>query len=318
MSESPSVVICPACESASGSLLYPSPTDFEGYATEYEGFSLWTCPECASLYLNPTPTATDTVHFYPADYMAKSKQPGIFRRLTGAWDARSAAGFVKRYGKDKTYLDFGCGDGSFVGLLRDAGAAEASGYDPMPKLAGSSHLRIYDQLDQIPVGSIDIVVMNNVVEHLTELDDTMRRIAALLTPDGTLVLSTPNAADFTFRLFGSLWGLLHFPYHTVVFTPRGIELAAARWGFDAPTFVPNADPSVWAFSFEHVIKKRFGLRTRGHLRIYWVLLIASFPFWAVDVIVHRVRRDVNRATFTCELTAIGPQRSASAPGSSAE
>jgi SAM-dependent methyltransferase len=49
-------------------------------------------------------------------------------------------------------------------------------------------------------GSFDVVLLGDVIEHLREPVDTLRRLRRFLRPGGRLVLSTPNVANWAVRL----------------------------------------------------------------------------------------------------------------------
>lgn len=105
-------------------------------------------------------------------------------------------------------LDIGCGDGYL--LYRGAMAA------PGAKLAGvdleakaidlaKSKLENYGHqaelhicgCDAIPFsdGSIDTVIMSDVIEHLPDTDAALREIRRVLVSNGTAIISTPNRQE---------------------------------------------------------------------------------------------------------------------------
>ena len=62
--------------------------------------------------------------------------------------------------------------------------------------------------------SFDAVVCGDLIEHLRDPQGFLERVRPLLRPDGRLVLSTPNVANWAIRL-GLLFGRFRY-------TPRGI------------------------------------------------------------------------------------------------
>jgi 2-polyprenyl-3-methyl-5-hydroxy-6-metoxy-1,4-benzoquinol methylase len=94
-------------------------------------------------------------------------------------------------------LDVGCAHGGFVALLRSLGY-DAAGVELSPWVADfaqrtfgvSLHVGpLENQL--LPEGSLDAVVLNDVLEHLADPAATVRRCVALLKEDGALVVQTP-------------------------------------------------------------------------------------------------------------------------------
>ncbi|MBI5085601.1 MAG: methyltransferase domain-containing protein [Acidobacteria bacterium] len=94
-------------------------------------------------------------------------------------------------------LELGSGHGGFVSLLRLAGydatglevdtavAALSRGMFGIPVLAGTL------ESQELPAGSLDAVVMMDVLEHLPRPVETLAHCVRLLRPGGLLLLQTP-------------------------------------------------------------------------------------------------------------------------------
>jgi SAM-dependent methyltransferase len=109
------------------------------------------------------------------------------------WAARMAAG--------RRVLDAGCGVGYGTNLLAEAGASEAIGVDIAEAVveaasatarAGAS-FRTADVRD-LPFedDSFGLVTCFEVIEHVEERDAVIGELARVLSPDGVLVISSPN------------------------------------------------------------------------------------------------------------------------------
>ena len=94
-------------------------------------------------------------------------------------------------------LEVGCSHGSFVALLRQTGY-EASGLEMSPWVVefGQKTFGVpvavgpLETLDIAP-GSLDVIALMDVLEHLPEPVATMDRCLDLLKPDGLLLIQTP-------------------------------------------------------------------------------------------------------------------------------
>ena len=94
-------------------------------------------------------------------------------------------------------LELGSAHGGFVALLRWAGF-EASGLELSPwavefarQTFGVPILRGPVEDQRIESGCLDVIVLMDVLEHLPDPVDTMRRCAELLKADGILLIQTP-------------------------------------------------------------------------------------------------------------------------------
>jgi SAM-dependent methyltransferase len=72
-----------------------------------------------------------------------------------------------------------------------------------------------------------------VIEHLEEPIEALRRIARWLKPKGTLLLSTPNFDSLFRRLHGPRWWVVNCPEeHVVFFTAATLRSALHDTGFE--------------------------------------------------------------------------------------
>ena len=138
-------------------------------------------------------------------------------------------------------LDAGAGRGRFVQEAARAGY-EASGIEPSERGVQSAAAQgielqqaTIDGADVAP-GSLDIVSLSHVLEHLDELDPTLERIRTWLRPGGVLMIGVPNVSSLQARLSGTRWFFLDVPRHRTNFTPDGLRALLARNGFESPQF----------------------------------------------------------------------------------
>jgi 2-polyprenyl-3-methyl-5-hydroxy-6-metoxy-1,4-benzoquinol methylase len=97
-----------------------------------------------------------------------------------------------------TVLEIGAGHGAYTALLRWAGF-EATALDLSPWVAEFARKR-FDipylvgpiEEQSLEHGSFDVIVANDLVEHLPEPEATLRECVALLKPGGMFVIQTPE------------------------------------------------------------------------------------------------------------------------------
>jgi glycosyltransferase involved in cell wall biosynthesis/SAM-dependent methyltransferase len=101
-------------------------------------------------------------------------------------------------------LDFGCGSGTVVHMLRQAGI-DAYGVDvrwegadfpdltQLP-LAESGHLRYYEAGEPLPFedGEFSLIISNQVIEHVEDLDAAVAAMTRVLAPGGRLYHHYPS------------------------------------------------------------------------------------------------------------------------------
>ena len=151
-------------------------------------------------------------------------------------------------------LDVGCGAGGMADGLRAAGATEIVGVEIAPEPAA----RAAEVLDQVVTGPIEnaLVSLNgpfnttlclDVLEHLVDPGDVVRRLRALAAPSGVLQVSVPNARHYSLvrdLMLRGTFGYSDFGHrdnsHLRWFTRRDIVslVEAAGWQVTATSVPP--------------------------------------------------------------------------------
>lgn len=146
--------------------------------------------------------------------------------------------------KDARTLEIGCGTGAFSRLL--VGCSEKWGIEPSE--AGDiavNHLTTvlkgtFDEVkSKLPKSYFDIVICNDVIEHMPDHQQFFGEISQFMRPDGVIVGSIPNVRfyDNMFKmLFEKDWlykedGILD-KTHLAFFTERSLRRTIERSGFE--------------------------------------------------------------------------------------
>jgi SAM-dependent methyltransferase len=128
-------------------------------------------------------------------------------------------------------LDLGCGSGSALMKLRDAGC-EVAGIEPDARAAEACRekgLNVHAGTgEDIPAAlqahRFDLVMMHHAMEHCIEPLRVARNVAALLAPQGVFLCEVPNNHAYGLRnLCGPAWHWLDVPRHLNFFTQASME-----------------------------------------------------------------------------------------------
>lgn len=190
------------------------------------------CDDCGLVQQSPAPL--DTSAFYDA-YPVHSRKSRAFEVVRRA--LMSAPYFDASSMPDgSVLLDFGCGDGWYLGSLARTRLTLA-GYEPdaehAARLSGELGVPVFSDeavlLDEL-AGQVDVVTMHFVLEHLVDLHGAFALVESLLKPGGRFYFVVPNIASWEARVFGRKWHSLDPPRHISFPDRAAVECLAAQHG----------------------------------------------------------------------------------------
>lgn len=183
---------------------YKGPMRHSGIGTEYsDAYSILRCRSCFVEFIDPFPEEEGDV-YRDGTYWSR-KGAGATADIDSLHAKALAENmlWLKRIGAaklaGKRVLDFGCGSGAFLDLIR--GFAEVTvGIERDEGLAAFARARghqIFGSLDEASATGIkaDTVVSFDVLEHLSEPLATLQSINRVLARENRLYVGVPNQLD---------------------------------------------------------------------------------------------------------------------------
>jgi SAM-dependent methyltransferase len=224
---------CPAC----------------GRLTEHQRlYSIGECTvlRCAGCGLGRTETAAfEPDRYYTGDYFTGQRSDGyadyrgaeaVLRR-----EFSRTVEFIRARSDGGRLLEVGCAYGFFLQEAKPyfevCGielAADAAAYCRQSGLA--VHGGVADEATLQRLGSFDVIVMLDVIEHLPDPHGMLRLLGRHLAPGGIIVITTGDFGSLVARLSGRYWRLMTPPQHLWFFTrdslsrmARSVVLHFERW-----------------------------------------------------------------------------------------
>jgi len=187
------------------------------------------CDRCGLVQQSPIPSDVSALYeAYPV-HREKSLLHDVARRLVMSASYTEAGVFPE----GAVVLDYGCGDGSYLRSLEGRGLTLV-GFEPNAEHSASLSERLglpvfgdVDALVEQYAGSVDVVTMHFVLEHVTDLHATFADVAKVLRPGGRWHLAVPNIDSWEARLFRKKWHGLDPPRH-ISFPDRSVVESLAR------------------------------------------------------------------------------------------
>jgi SAM-dependent methyltransferase len=94
----------------------------------------------------------------------------------------------------------------------------------------------------------DRIVFWHTLEHLHRIGENLQRAAALLEPDGMLIIAVPNRDSYDAQHYGSRWIAWDAPRHLYHFNPSTLSALLSKYGFfpgKLQTYPPDSIYNVW-------------------------------------------------------------------------
>jgi SAM-dependent methyltransferase len=250
-------------------------------------YRLAECPTCGMVFTNPRPDESSIGHFYPEDYSPYQLPTRQRLRPRRRHRERLLSDRIPVQ-QDGVWLDYGCGSGWFASQMRDRGW-KALGMDFSAHAAAAARKNfgldvVHGVLPHpaIAAGSIDVVTLRAVLEHVHDPRHLLDSVHAVLRPVGWLYASVPNLASWGFRAFGTAWFPLDPPRHLLHFTDGTLRRIVEDCGFEVQAMTTLGHTKWMGYSVDRALRSR--------------------PKWWVKACrVHLVRSALTRWTrWTCQ------------------
>jgi SAM-dependent methyltransferase len=231
------------------------------------------CSACGHGYLDPRPTDSALAAFYASLYTPRNTE--IMRRV-------GESGFERRLQKRRVrairralervpsrVMDVGAGLGFYLARLAAAFPdAEAIGVDASPQAAeaGSRQgvqilAQPFENLEE-QAGSVDVLCMNHLLEHLADPGSFLAKAHALLAEGGILQVEIPRLDGWARRLFGR-WYWPHLPpQHLQLFSRQGLEDMIGQHGFQVVSHHTSGYPATVLATLILCVRHTVGSRSR--------------------------------------------------------
>lgn len=205
---------------------------------EINGHSLVECSRCGLVRLDRV--TEDGARYLDAAESAEGVEfwstPGRFERYEQVFRKYSEqrlvrlAAFAPRL---RSLLDVGCGYGFFAGYCREAGI-EVTALDPSESAAAWAADRFGIDVEVCRIEDFDArgrrfdaITAADVIEHLRDPVEALRKLSGMLASEGVLYLQAPNILGFTFP-GNAPFGL---PYHLWQFRKSTLDRLLEAGGF---------------------------------------------------------------------------------------
>jgi SAM-dependent methyltransferase len=206
------------------------------------GFEVLQCGQC-NLVSTSIPEGFDVLSIYDQGYFGGgqadgyadySGSKGVLRR-----EFRKTVSLIRdltNFRSPLRLLEIGCAYGFFldvaaqyfdcVGIEASKEAAKCAAESGHTVHCGTATSGVLER-----IGNVDVVVMLDVIEHLSDPFETIRLLHRFLNEDGLLVIVTGDVESLLSKLLGKRWRLMTPPQHTYFFSVRTLQNLLERLCF---------------------------------------------------------------------------------------
>ena len=224
-------LVCPLCRCQHVKAFLIAPDRFH---MRREAYRLVRCNRCASVWLDDPPKPEAMPFHYGPDYyrgIAAAGETAALRR----WKRQIQV--ISQYRRSGDILDIGCSSGGFLGTLK-SGPWNLHGIEIAPEMADRARKNtgadvfVGDALAApFRPQSFDVITCFDVLEHVYQPQDLLRKALEWLKPGGIFYTMLPNIDSWEANFFGSYWYGLELPRHLFHFSPQSLRHLMESVGF---------------------------------------------------------------------------------------
>ena len=211
----------------------------------FDRYGLWypvvICKNCGLIQSNPQLLDEEYAAFYSSDLYRKLYEGDDY--LVSAKDRYTDTNQIfdtlEPIMKERSFtsiIEFGCGGGWNLLPFQNSNY-EVVGYDystDLIKLGKTEYdldLRQGSLNELKGLGKFDVLILNHVVEHFTDLENNMRELTRIVKPDGVIYIGIPNIEIINRGQFQNA--------HTFYFTQRTFCHYMQKFGLEVLNFGPD-------------------------------------------------------------------------------
>lgn len=247
-----------------------------------ESFGIVECKNCGFKFTSPRPSDSDLAKYYKStEYISHtnsskgivSKLYQIIRRKA----LKDKEAYLSSNVSRGTLLDYGCGTGHFLAYCKSQGWL-TKGIEPdsdARKIANGLGLNVYQNKENFSEvnakGEFDAITLWHVLEHVTDLQQTLVFLNQHLKEKGNIFVAVPNHQSYDANHYGKFWAAYDVPRHLYHFDKNSITSLLEKNGFKLAEIKPMYFDSFYVSMLSE--KNRSG--TVNYIRAFLIGLISN-------------------------------------------
>ncbi len=263
---------CPICKSKS----FQKFITCKDYTVSHKNFTIVSCNDCNFKFTNPIPNVEDLGNYYKSeDYISHSNtKKGLISQLYHVvrnYTLGQKLNLISSYVSRGTILDYGCGTGMFLNACQNAGW-ETYGMEPdlgARKVASEMQLTTFGDKRELLLGlgskKLNAITLWHVLEHVTDLPETLTLFKERLDKNGVLIIAVPNYKSHDAKHYGEHWAAYDVPRHLYHFEKETIEKLLGAYGFS----LIETKPMKFDSFYVSMLSEKYRTGTINYLKAFY-------------------------------------------------
>ena len=194
-------------------------------------------------------------------------------QLVKKWSLQKKAKLIlQQLGDVGSLLDVGAGTGDFLKVAKEKGW-QVHGMEPnknAAKLALEKGIDLKASLNDFEGKQFDVVTLWHVLEHIPDLEETILKLAALVKPQGALIIAVPNFKSFDARHYGKFWAAYDVPRHLWHFSKESIKNLFAE-----NFHLKKIEPMIFDSFYVSLLSEKYKTGRKFSLKAFWIGLLSN-------------------------------------------
>jgi len=196
---------CPICGNSKKQLIYTQNFSQISEGSLFSGYDVVTCDLCGFGFADNIPAQEKFDRYYKemSKYEHEHQGGQISPSTQETYDSivRQIKPFLTN--DQVRIVDVGCATGGLLATFQTNGYRNILGIDPSPSCSRTAQKLYGIRVENQPVSEIpdfesmfDLVILNSVLEHIRDLDDSLEAMRNLLKPGGLIWIEVPDVTRF--------------------------------------------------------------------------------------------------------------------------
>lgn len=248
------------------------------YLVSGESFDLVHDTDLDFLKTFPQPKIEELPKYYESqEYISHTDEKrGLISslyQLVKKWSLQKKAKLIlQQLGDVGSLLDVGAGTGDFLKVAKEKGW-QVHGMEPnknAAKLALEKGIDLKASLNDFEGKQFDVVTLWHVLEHIPDLEETILKLAALVKPQGALIIAVPNFKSFDARYYGKFWAAYDVPRHLWHFSKESMKNLFAE-----NFHLKKIEPMIFDSLYVSLLSEKYKTGRKFSLKAFWIGLLSN-------------------------------------------